>query len=112
MNIVRLLPVIVSLLILSAHFSRAGSPLITILFLLLPLLLLVKKSWVARLIQIILIIGSIEWIRTLLYYVNQRQAIDEPYLRLIIIIGIIALLTGLSALVFRNKFLKGRYNLL
>ena len=82
---------------------------LSLLFLILPLLLLIKKQWVVRLIQIILVIGSLEWIRSLFIYVNQRQAIDEPYLRLIIIIGIIALFTGLSALVFRNEKLRERY---
>ncbi|MCJ7801734.1 MAG: hypothetical protein MUP82_05195 [Candidatus Marinimicrobia bacterium] len=111
MNVLRLFPVIFSFLILSAHFSRAGSPLLTIIFLLLPLLLFIKKAWVARLLQIFLVIGSIEWIRILFVYTNERQAVGEPYIRLIIILGIVALFTGLSALVFRNKVLKERYKL-
>jgi len=111
MNIIRLLPAIMSLLILSAHFSRAGFPFISVIFLVLPLLLLIKLSWVARLIQIVLIFGSVEWIRSLVYYVNQRQELGEPYIRLVLILGIVAILTGLSALVFRNKALKERYKL-
>ena len=111
MNVLRLFPVIFSFLILSAHFSRAGSPLLTIIFLLLPILLFIKKAWVVRLIQIFLVIGSIEWIRILFVYVNERQAIDEPYIRLVLILGIVAFLTGLSTLVFRNQALKERYKL-
>ena len=111
MNVLRLFPVIFSFLILSAHFSRAGSPLLLIIFLLLPLLLFVKKAWVVRLIQIFLVIGSIEWIRALITYVSQRQLIDEPYMRLVIILGIVALFTGISALVFRNQALRKRYKL-
>ena len=111
MNVLRLFPVIFSFLILSAHFSRAGSPLLTIIFLLLPILLFIKKAWVVRLIQIFLVIGSIEWIRILFVYVNERQAIEEPYIRLVIILGIVAFLTGLSTLVFRNQALKERYKL-
>jgi len=111
MNVLRLFPVIFSFLILSAHFSRAGSPLLTIIFLLLPILLFIKKAWVVRLIQIFLVIGSIEWIRILFVYVNERQAIEEPYIRLVIILGIVAFLTGLSTLVFRNQALRERYKL-
>ena len=111
MKFVKLLPVIFSFLILSAHFSRGDMFFLSLLFLILPLLLIIKKQWVVRLIQIILVIGSLEWIRSLFIYVNQRQAIDEPYLRLIIIIGIIALFTGLSAFVFRNEKLRERYYL-
>ncbi len=111
MNALRLFPVIFSFLILSAHFSRAGLPLFSVIFLLIPFLLLIKQIWVVRFIQIILIVGSIEWIRTLFIYINERQAIGEPIFRLIIILGIVALFTGLSALVFRNSALKERYKL-
>ncbi len=111
MNILRLLPAIFSFVILSAHFSRAGLPLFSVIFLLIPFLLLLKQAWVARLIQIILIVGSIEWIRTLFIYTNERQAIGEPIFKLIIILGIVTIFTGLSALVFKNQSLKERYNL-
>ena len=111
MILLRLLPVIFSFLILSAHFSRAGSPLLTIIFLLLPLLLFIKKAWVVRLIQLFLVIGSIEWIRILFVYVNERQAIGGPYIRLVIILGIVALFTGLSALVFRKNTITETYKL-
>ena len=111
MNVLRLFPIIFSFLILSAHFSRAGLTLFSLIFLLIPFLLFIKQAWVVRLIQIFLIIGSIEWIRTLFNYINERQTNGEPYIRLVIILGIIALFTGLSALSFRNQVLKERYNL-
>lgn len=111
MIIIRLLPVVFSFLILSAHFSRIDLPILSILCLLIPFLLFIKLAWVTRLIQILLIIGSIEWIRALFYYVNQRQSVGESYIRLVIIIGIVALFTVLSTLVFRNRSLKERYKL-
>jgi len=111
MNALRLFPVIFCFLILSAHFSRAGLSLLSLIFLLIPFLLLIKQVWVVRTIQILLIFGSIEWIRTLFMYVNERQINGEPYIRLVIILGTITLFTGLSALSFRNQALKKRYNL-
>ena len=78
MNILRLFPAIFSLLLLSAHFSRAGLTSLSLIFLLIPFLLLIKHAWVARFIQIFLVIGSIEWIRILFVYTNERQAIGEP----------------------------------
>ncbi len=111
MIFVRLLPVIFSFLILSAHFSRGELIVLSIICLLIPLLLFIKQVWIVRLIQILLIFGSIEWIRTLFIYVNDRQAVGEPYIRLVIILGIVALLTGLSALIFRNRKLREHYNL-
>ena len=111
MNFVRLLPAILSLLLLSAHFSKVGIPILSVVFLIIPFLLLIKKQWVSQLIQIVLILGFFEWIRAIFYYVHQRLEIGEPYLRLVIIIGVVALFTGLSTLTFRNKKLKERYNL-
>ncbi len=111
MIFVRLLPVIISLLILSAHFTRVGIHFLSLLLLILPFILLIRNKWIPPLLQLILAAGAAEWIRTLFIYVNQRQAVGEPYFRLILIIGTIALFTGLSALVFKNKALKERYNL-
>ena len=111
MNIARLLPVVFSFLLLSAHFSRIDLFVLSIICLLIPFLLFIKHGWVVRLTQIVLIIGSLEWIRSMFIYINQRQTLDEPYVRLVIIIGIVALFTGLSALVFRNQVLKERYKL-
>jgi len=110
MIFVRLLPVIFSLLLLSAHFSRLGISILSLIFLLLPFLLLIKKQWIAILIKITLIIGTLEWLRALIYYISQRQAINEPYLRLVIIIGSVALFTGLSILSFRNNKVIEHFN--
>ena len=111
MNFVRLLPSIISLLLLSTHFSRSNMPLLSVLFIIIPFLLFIKKQWIVRFIQIVLIVGTFEWIRSTFYYVNQLQELGEPYVRLVIIIGVVALFTGLSALVFKNKKLKEFYNI-
>lgn len=111
MNVIRLFPVIFSFILLGAHFSRQDFPTLSILCFLIPLLLFIKRTWVIKLTQIFLVLGSIEWIRSIFYYINQRQELGESYIRLVIIIGIIALFTGLSALVFKNQSLKERYNL-
>ena len=111
MNIIRLFPVIFSFLILSAHFSRIELPILTVLCLILPIILIIKKSWVVNFVQIFLVLGTIEWIRIIVIYVFERQAIGEPYVRLVIILGLVVLFTGLSTLVFRNHSLKERYKL-
>ncbi|MEE8341392.1 MAG: hypothetical protein V3R52_04780, partial [Candidatus Neomarinimicrobiota bacterium] len=62
-------------------------------------------------VRILLVLGSIEWIRSMFKYVFERQSIGEPYIRLVLILGIVALFTGLSAFVFRNQSLKKLYKL-
>ena len=110
MNFIRLLPVILSLLVLSAHFLRAGYLILVVLIALSLLLLFIRSTWIVRLIQVELILGGIEWIMTTFRLVNIRQANNLPWERLAIILGSVAAFTILSALVFNFKALKTRYN--
>ncbi len=109
MTFLRLLPIIFSSLLLSAHFSRANENGLALVFFLLPFLLLVKREGVARLFQIVLFGGMIIWIETGVRLIKMRQAASESWTRLAVILGIVALLTGLSALLFETKLLKARY---
>jgi hypothetical protein len=111
MNILRLLPVILAFGLLAAHFSRANMPPAVVVTLITPLLLLIRKPWIARSIQVLLLIGAAEWIRSMLGYIQVRKEIGEDWGRLAIILVSVALLTACSALVFRGKSLKLRYHL-
>jgi len=110
-NVLRLLPVILAFALLAAHFSRADMLPAVIVSLVAPLLLLFRKSWIARSIQILLLLGALEWIRSMFGYINVRKEIGEDWGRLAIILVTVALLTACSALVFRGKSLKKRYHL-
>ena len=109
MNFLRLLPVILSFLLLGAHFYRAGLVVATALCVLVLLLLFLKKKWIPRLFQVLLVLGAVEWLRTLYALAAMRIAWDQPWTRLALILGTVALLTALSGLVFRNKTLRARY---
>ena len=87
MNVLRLLPIVFSAPLLGAHFFRAGLIPIVILALLFPALLFIRQAWAARLVQIILVLGALEWIRTLLILVAERRAGGQPWTQLAIIIG-------------------------
>ncbi len=110
MNAIRLLPVMLSMLVLAAHFYRAGLIPLVILTIILLVLLSLKKTWVARLLQIALILGAFEWIRTGVVLIDTRTTLDQPWLRLAIILGAVALFTGSSALLFNVRSLKKRYS--
>ena len=111
MNILRLLPVILAFGLLAAHFSRANMPPAVYVSLFIPFLLLIRKPWIARSIQVLLLFGAAEWIRSMLEYIQVRKEIGEDWGRLAIILVTVALLTACSALVFRGKSLKKRYQL-
>jgi len=111
MNVVRLLPVILAFGLLAAHFSRADMLPAVVVSLITPFLLLIRRPWIARSIQILLLIGAAEWIRSMFGYIVVRKEIGEDWGRLAIILVTVALLTACSALVFRGKALKKRYQL-
>ena len=111
MNVLRLTPVFLSALVLAAHFSRGDNLPMIVFSLIAPLLLLVRRPWVARAFQIALVLGALEWIRTVIAIGIARQALGEPWLRMAVILGAVALVTALSALVFQTKALKIRYSI-
>jgi len=111
MNLVRLLPVLLSFGLLAAHFSRADLFPLVILSLLIPFLLLIRKAWVARSIQVLLLLGAVEWIRAMFEYIEIRKLIGDDWTRLAIILVTVAVLTACAGLVFRGKSLRKRYQI-
>ncbi|MFA7382174.1 MAG: hypothetical protein WC001_01855 [Desulfurivibrionaceae bacterium] len=111
MNLLRLFPVIFSMLLLTAHFYRAGYLLLAGGSLLALGLLFIRRPLAARLMQGLLVAGAMEWLATAGRLVIFRQAQGLPWLRLAMILGLVALTTLLSALVFRTGGLKSRYHL-
>lgn len=107
----RLTPVIFSLLLLVAHFYRAGQLVFAGAALLSLSLLFIRRPWAARLMQVLLVAGAAEWLFTAIGLVMSRQAQGLPWLRLALILGMVALCTLLSALVFQTGRLKSRYHL-
>ena len=92
-----LIPAIFSILLLAAHFSRQDLNIVAILCVVLPLLLLVKKKVILTLFQLLLFLGVVEWVRTLMMYIDERQVTGEDYGTLTIIISSVSLFTFISA---------------
>ena len=104
-------PVVLSLVILGAHFMRYGNSIGIFGSLALIALLTVRRPWVARLMQVVLILGALEWVRTLYELVQVRAAHGQPFIRMVVILGIIAAVTFCSALLFQTPALKKTYGL-
>ncbi|MDF1574051.1 MAG: hypothetical protein P1P86_02525 [Bacteroidales bacterium] len=111
MNFVRVLPVILAFGLLAAHFSRSNLFPLVFVSLFLPFLLLIKRAWVARSIQLLLLLGAAEWIRAMFGYIEIRRSLGEDWGRLAIILVTVAILTACAGLVFRGKALKKSYHL-
>ena len=92
---------VVSSLLICAHFLRAGWYPLILPGLAFPLLLLFRKTWATRIVQVLLVLAAAEWIRTLVMIAGQRRANGEPWTRMAIILGFVALVTAASALVLK-----------
>lgn len=111
MKILLHIPVVLSLVVLGAHFMRYGDTIFVVMAGGLIVLLFVRQPWVARLIQVVLVLGALEWIHTAYGLFQTRAALGEPYGRMLVILGSVAAITACSALVFQSKALKGLYGL-
>jgi hypothetical protein len=109
MNFVRLLPVFLSFLLIAAHFQRAGFSVLALLCLLAPCLLYFTRPWSIRVLQILMILSALEWIRTLMSLVQLRQEADLPWIRLAVILGSVALFTAASTFIFRCQSVRRKY---
>jgi hypothetical protein len=109
MALLLLLPAVLSLLVLCGHLLREGMLLvIPLLFMLLPLLIL-PRGWVARLWQVVLFLGALEWVRTAVFLAIDRQEAGEPWIRMAVILGATAAFTFGSALLFEARPLLDAY---
>ena len=103
------IPVVLSILVLGAHFLRFGNWLGVYAAPLLIALLFLRRPWVARLMQLVLVLGTLEWLRTMYELANIRALHGEPYGRMLVILGVVAAVTFCSALLFESKALRQIY---
>ncbi len=109
--IFQLMPVIISALLIGAHFLRSRNHVFVIICLALPFVLLIRKRISVRIVQFGLLLAGIEWVRTIFILASARADMGLPWTRLTIILGIVACFTVASAFVFSAKTLKQIYGL-
>ena len=109
MTALLLVPPVLSLLVLGAHFLRAGSPLLVLGALGVLALLFVRRRWAARTAQVVLVLGALEWVRATLALAGERVSEGVPYLRMVVILGAVAAVSAASALAFRSPALRRWY---
>jgi hypothetical protein len=107
----QLLPVVLSLLALGAHFLRAGRPLLMLAVVVALALLFVRRRWAARVVQVALGLGTVVWIRTLVDVASLRIQMGEPVRRLVLILVTVAVVSLLSAWLLQVGALRRIYRL-
>jgi hypothetical protein len=109
MTIALLIPAALSFVLLAAHFVRSGSALLVLLSLACIGLLFIPRRWAARTVQVLLVLGALEWLRATVVLIDHRMSADDDWLRMAIILVCVALFTGLSALLLQTPRLRRRY---
>jgi len=109
MTFVMLLPAILSLVVLGAHFLRAGNQALVVVVLGLLAILMVRRPWASRAVQAALAVGALEWVRTLFALATERMRSGEPVMRLVLILGSVAVVTCAAALMLSSARLRRLY---
>ena len=104
-----LLPAIFGCVVLAAHFLRQFDLLLCGLCLLLPFLLLVRRAWVARIMQGAMLFAAVAWLGTLVRIVGERQAAGQPWMRVVLILGGVAAASLAGGFLFETGRLRRRY---
>jgi hypothetical protein len=104
-------PIVLSLVVLGAHFLRDANHLGVAAAVGLIGLLIVKRSGAARAVQVALLLGALEWVWTIYDLVQVRAAMGMPATRMVVILGVVAAVTALSAGLFQTSALKRIYGL-
>jgi hypothetical protein len=87
---------IAAFLLLGAHFMREGALVLTAACGVLALAAAWRERRVARLVQLALLLGTLEWLWTAYVLMQQRVAMGRPWGRMVLILAIVALLTAAS----------------
>ncbi len=106
-----LIAITLSFLAIAAHFFRGGYLLPAAIVLFLPFLLLITERWAARVVQGALFVAALEWIRTTTAITQERLTFGQPYLRMVVILGAVIIITLLSAASFYLPAISRRYKL-
>ncbi len=110
-SILWVIPVVLSTFLIGAHFLRRAEFLFMGMSLIPLPLLLIRRSWSARIIQAILLLATLVWIWTTYHLIAASIAMGRFYGNLLIIMGSVTLFTFLSIFIFESRIMKRRYKL-
>jgi hypothetical protein len=95
--LLRSFPAFLALVVLGAHFYRAGLfPLVVVCLLALGLLF-IRKPWATWTLRAMLVAGAFEWLRTAQRIAAFREQAGQPATRMWVILGAVAAFTALAA---------------
>lgn len=102
--------IILMSLMLCAHFLRDGQIGLVAAYLLLPLLLLPKRKWCLMVVVLGLGVGALVWLITGIQLAAERMASGESWIRAMIIMGSVAIITAITAWRTAKRATLSRYS--
>lgn len=96
-------------LFLTLHFFRMGLLLFTLVSLSLIFLVFIRKWWSYLTINVIIFLGTLDWLRTLFRIISERAKEGKPWFMAFIILSIVIFINILTLLVFRKKEIKEKF---
>jgi ferredoxin len=105
----RLIPVVLSVLVFAAHFLRRGELWLVVAIVASLVLLTLRQKFVPRVFTAALLGIGLFWVAQAMEIARIRMALGEPWLRMGIILAVVAAGATLSGFVFRSSRLRNWY---
>ena len=93
----RTLPAFLSFLVLGAHFFRAAHYSFAVCCVVAAGLAFVRRCWLVAALRVGLVAGSALWVHTAWVIAQSRREAGSPYVRMLVILGAVALFTAFAA---------------
>ena len=99
------------IILLAAHFSRGGNDVLAVLTLLIPFLFLIKQKWAIISLELLAYLAAVIWLYGAYAYMQIRIAAGDDWIRLLIIMGGVALYTAWVGFFLRSEKIKDIYGM-
>lgn len=99
------------IIMLAAHFSRGGNDILAGLALLIPVLFFVKQKWVIISLEFFAYFAAVVWLYGAYEYIQVRIASGDDWIRLLAIMGLVALYTVWTGFFLRSPKIKAEYGM-
>lgn len=110
MKVFNLSLIVLSFLLLAAHFLRMDLMVLMVISVVSPFLLFYRKKRISFLLQFFLFLGALEWIRSIIEIINYRLDTGQDWMLMLIILTCVVLVTLYAALSIRSKSIKDHFN--
>jgi hypothetical protein len=105
----RIFLLVLSAIVIAAHFLRSASYIPMLICLAAPFLLFVKKRWSVLVIQALTVVAAIIWLLTLYGIIQQRIFEGRSWTASAIILGIVTAYTLLTGWLLNSPIMKEQY---